>query len=95
MISVEVRPRWGSPFEPTFLFPRISLNDILELEFQVARAMQISMNFDNKEFFEFIWLYERLAEERKRENEQAARQQGMQYFGSGGVSSRTIGAMGG
>jgi hypothetical protein len=38
--------------------------------------MHISFDFDKQEFFEFIWRYERLVEERKRENERASKEQG-------------------
>ena len=33
--------------------------------------MGINPSFNNLEFFELIWLYERMAEQRKKENEEA------------------------
>lgn len=59
-------------------FPNISLNDILELEFQLSYNMHIPFEFDNKEFYEFIFLYERLVQERKNENEREAKANGRQ-----------------
>jgi len=47
------------------------LNNILEIEFQLGYAMGINPSFNNLEFFELIWLYERMAEQRKKENEEA------------------------
>ena len=32
--------------------------------------MKISYNFDDKEYYELIWLYERFAEQRKKENDE-------------------------
>jgi len=45
------------------------LNDILEIEFQIGYYMKIMPKFDNMEFFELIWLYERLAAKKKEEKE--------------------------
>jgi len=45
------------------------LSDILELEFQISYNKPGEANFDNKDFFEFIWLYERLAAEKQKESE--------------------------
>jgi len=45
------------------------LNDILEIEFQIGYYMKIMPKFDNIEFFELIWLYERLAAKKKEEKE--------------------------
>jgi len=53
----------------TFFFPNIKLIDVLELEFKIAYTMGIPINFDNKEFFEFVWIYERLAKEKETERE--------------------------
>lgn len=59
----------------TSLFPNISLNEILEIEFQYSYAMKIKPDFNNMEFFELIWFYERLSEQRQKENEEAKKQQ--------------------
>ena len=64
------------PFRKTFLFPNISLNDILEIEFQFGYAMGINPNFNDYEFFELVWKYERMAEQRQKENEDAKKGQG-------------------
>lgn len=60
----------GYPFVPSFLFPNINLSEILELEFKFAYTMGIPIEFDHKEFREFIWYYERLAAQREEENKQ-------------------------
>ena len=52
------------------------MNDILEVEFQLAYNMKVQPNFDEKEFFELIWLYERMAEQRRKENEEAQKKPG-------------------
>ena len=74
--NVEDLPRWGLRFAQNSFFPSVPLNDILELEFQLAYAMSIPIEFDNKEYFEFIWFYERLAEQRKKENERDRKEAG-------------------
>jgi len=38
--------------------------------------MKVQPNFDEKEFFELIWLYERMAEQRRKENEEAQKKPG-------------------
>jgi hypothetical protein len=63
------------PFGKNSLFPNISLSDILELEFQLGYSMGIKPNFNDMEFFEFIWMYERMGEQRKKENEQQQKSQ--------------------
>jgi hypothetical protein len=78
---------WEFRFAPNSLFPNISLNDRLEIEFQFAYNMGIPFEFDNKEFFEFIWLFERLSDQRKKENEQTKRE-------SSGMES-IVGGLGG
>lgn len=50
-------------------FLNVPLNKILELEFQLGYNVGIPFNFDNKEYYEFVWLYERLVEQRQKENE--------------------------
>jgi len=47
------------------------LNDILEIEFQLGYAMSITPRFNDMEFFELVWMYERMAEQRKKENEKS------------------------
>ncbi len=39
-------------------------------------AMGISPRFNDMEFFELIWMYERMAEQRNKENEEAQKGQG-------------------
>jgi hypothetical protein len=64
------------PFKKTLLFPNLSLNDILEIEFQLGYALGISPHFNEWEFFELIWKYERMAEQRNKENEEVKKNQG-------------------
>jgi hypothetical protein len=46
----------------------LKLNDILELEFQMTYALNIPFNYNQMEYYEFVWRFERLVEERKKEN---------------------------
>jgi len=64
-----VNLRLGLAFAPTSFFPNIELNDILEREFQISYALQIPFDFNHKEYYEFVWFFERLVQERKAENE--------------------------
>lgn len=66
----------GFRFAPTFFFPSIDLNDILEREFQISYTMGIPFDFNHKEYYEFVWFFERLVQERKRENDDVRRQEG-------------------
>lgn len=50
-------------------FLNVPLNEILEREFQLSYNMGIPFDYDNKEYYEFVWLYERLVDQRKQENE--------------------------
>jgi hypothetical protein len=52
------------------------LNDILEVEFQLGYAMGIHPHFNDMEFYELIWIYERMADQRKQENEESKKNQG-------------------
>jgi hypothetical protein len=53
----------------------------MELEFQISHNEGIPMDFDNKEFYEFLWWYERLVDERKKENERTMKDQGKNNIG--------------
>jgi hypothetical protein len=41
----------------------------LEKEFDLSYDLKIPFNYNDDEFFEFVWRYERLVEQRRRENE--------------------------
>lgn len=69
------------PFKKISLFPNISLNDVLEIEFQLGYAMGITPYFNDIEFFELVWMYERMAEQRQKENEEAKKNQGNMSIG--------------
>jgi hypothetical protein len=42
----------------------------------MAYSLKIPFEFDNKEYYEFVWLYERLAEQRKKEEEKERQGEG-------------------
>lgn len=76
----------GLRFVPTSFFPNIELNDIWEREFQLSYTMNIPFDYDHMEFYEFVWRFERLVEERKRENDAVKQQDGR-------MSLKNLGAM--
>jgi len=51
------------------------LIDILEMEFQLGYALNILPNFNSLEFYEFVWIFERMVEQRKKENEASQKNQ--------------------
>lgn len=64
-------PIWEYRFTPRFYFPNISYKDILEYEFMLSYHMKIPFGqaIDQMEFYEFVWLYERLAKEKQKEQD--------------------------
>jgi hypothetical protein len=56
---VEVRTQFVLPFDQTSLFPRIPLDNILEIEFYLSLYLHIPY-FDNLDYYQFLWKYERL-----------------------------------
>lgn len=66
----------GLHFTPTSFFPRLQLTDILEIEFQMTYALGIPFSYNNMEYYEFIWRYERLATERDMEIEAKKNREG-------------------
>lgn len=66
----------GLRFTATSLFPNLSLNDLLEIEFSISYKMNIPFDYNNKEFYELVWIYERLAEEIKTENNRQSESSG-------------------
>jgi len=44
------------------------LTEILEIQFQLQYNMKSINNVDTLDLFEFLWMYERLAKEKKSEN---------------------------
>jgi len=68
VIFVEVKPNWGYHFVPTSFFPAISLDEILEREFQITYALNIPFDYNDKEYYEFVWFYERLVKQRNDDN---------------------------
>ena len=85
-----MNPNWGSRFTPNSFFPNIKLNDILEIEFQISNALGIPFEYNDMEYYEFVWRYERLVEERKKENESASENQGRKSMSNLGVNMATL-----
>lgn len=64
----------GYPFAPNFLFPNIKLEQLLEVEFHLARFFQTSpSNFAEYDFKSFIWQYDRMIEWDKEQNKDSSR----------------------
>ena len=66
----------------TSLFPNISYDEILELEFMMSYKLNIPFEYNNKEFYEIVWLYERLGRQIQEENQRQQEQEGMNTFNS-------------
>ena len=52
--------------------------------------MGIPFEYNQMEYYEFVWRYERLVEERKRENESASEQQGRKSMSNLGVNMANL-----
>ena len=63
----------------------MNLDDILELEFQMTYSLNIPFDYNDMEYYEFVWRFERLVTERKRENE-------AQEMANGRMSLANLGA---
>jgi len=50
---------------PTSLFPNIPINDIFEIEFRLGYYFKCSPEFNEMDFHQFNWQYERLSKELK------------------------------
>jgi len=72
----------GLRFVKTSLFPSISYDEILELEFMMSYRLNIPFEYNNKEFYELVWLYERLGRQIEEENQRQQEQEGMNTFNS-------------
>ena len=57
--NAERSTKFQLPFATTSLFPSISIDEILEVEFQLGLELHIPY-FNDMDYFEFIWKYERL-----------------------------------
>lgn len=66
----------GFRFAPNSLFPPIRLDEILEIEFAISYRMGIPFEYNHKEFFELIWMYERLSEQIKSDNQKQREAEG-------------------
>ena len=68
----------------------MKLDDILELEFQLAYNLNIPFGFGQMEYYEFVWFFERLIEERKKENAEAESQKGRMSMNNLGVNMGSL-----
>ena len=64
----------------------MNLSDVLELEFQLAYNLNIPFGFNQMEYYEFVWFFERLVEERKKENAESESQNGRMSISNLGVN---------
>jgi len=76
----------GLRFTPTSFFPNLELNDILEIEFQMTNALGIPFEYNQMEYYEFVWRFERLVEERKQENDRAQSNEGRMAISNLGIN---------
>ena len=67
VINAEVRPKWDYRFEKTLLFPCIDLQSNLEMEFKISEVLGIPMDFDDKDFLQFHWIYRRVLDKIKQD----------------------------
>jgi len=63
VINVKELVPLGSRFVPTSLFPNLSINDINEIEFRVGYHFKCRPIFDDVDFHQLLWQYERLVKE--------------------------------
>lgn len=64
----------GYLFAPNFLFPNIRLEQILEVEFHLAKFFQTSpASFDKYDFKSFIWQYDKMIEWNKEQERDSGR----------------------
>ena len=82
-----------SRFTPTSFFPSIELNDILEIEFQLTKALTIPFDYNKWEYYEFVWRFERLVDDRNAENESAKNTQGRTSISNLGINMSQMGMM--
>lgn len=76
----------GLRFEKAFFFPNIETDEILELQFQLAYNMpNQEFNCNGDDYYETVWLYDRLVYQRQKENEKARQDQGMMSLADAGM----------
>ena len=56
-------------FDPTSFFPKFDYEDILEMEFNIAWYLKGYQVNNDKDFGELYWLFNRLKEKIKEEND--------------------------
>lgn len=75
----------GLRFEKTSFFPNIKIDDILELQFQLTYNLNQPFNYDDVDYYELVWLYDRLVYERQKENERTRQENGMKSLVGAGM----------
>ena len=80
-------------FTPSSFFPALNLNEILELEFQMTNALHIPFDYNQWEYYEFVWRFERLVDERNKENEDTKHREGRQSISNLGANMAQMGGM--
>ena len=70
VLNVEVRTQFVSTFDQNSLFPHITLDEILEVEFNLSLHLHLPY-FDNMDYYQFIWIFERLKKHIKENNEKS------------------------
>ena len=71
-INAEAVPKRGYRFEKTSLFPHIDLVSLFEMEFKISEVLHIPLNFDDMDFLEFSWMYRRVLEKIKKQQDSAS-----------------------
>ena len=66
VINVEVIASWRLRFTDRSCFPLIDFKNILEMQYQLMK--RIPVNFNNMEYLEFVWMYDRLAKDSQSDN---------------------------
>ena len=60
----------------------------------MSYALNIPFEYNHMEYYEFVWLFERLVEERKRENEEIHAQKGRMSISNLGANMAQMNANG-
>ena len=80
----------GLRFAPTSFFPKIQLDDILELEFQISYNLDIPFEYNDKEYYEFVWMFDRLVQQRKNEISDSESSKGKMSLSNLGINPKDL-----
>lgn len=67
VISVKKSTIYHSPFDKISFFPSISLDDVLEMEFEIGMFLHIPI-FEEMDFYQFQWKFDRIQKHKKQLN---------------------------